>query len=68
MTKKTDSMTIEDKITQLETLVAWFDSDEFVLEQAMSRYDEAQKLAAEIQAELAKLKHTIERVDTAEAS
>ncbi|HCH33908.1 MAG: hypothetical protein UY35_C0033G0008 [Candidatus Saccharibacteria bacterium GW2011_GWC2_48_9] len=65
MTKK-DNPTIEEKIAMLEQKVAWFDGDEFVLEQAMDRYDEAQKLADEIQVELADLKNTIERVNLTE--
>lgn len=65
MTKNTDQ-TIEEKIAKLEEMVAWFDSDEFVLEQAMDTYKKAQLLADEIQADVAKLKHDIERVDPAE--
>jgi len=65
MTKK-DNPTIEEKIAMLEQKVAWFDGDEFALEQAMDRYDEAQKLADEIQVELADLKNTIERVNLTE--
>lgn len=61
MTKNNDT-TIEQKIEQLEQAVAWFDSDEFVLEQATSRYEQAQKLADEIQRDIAGLKNTIEQV------
>ncbi|QHN42559.1 hypothetical protein GII36_01685 [Candidatus Mycosynbacter amalyticus] len=61
MTKNNDT-TIEQKIEQLEQAVAWFDSDEFVLEQATSCYEQAQKLADEIQRDIAGLKNTIEQV------
>ena len=60
MTK--NNMTIEQKIEQLEKAVSWFDSDEFVLEQATERYEATQKLADEIQQDIANLKHTIELV------
>lgn len=63
---KNDNETVEQKIATLEQKVAWFDGDEFVLEQAMDRYEEAQKLADEIQADLSDLKNTIERVNLAE--
>lgn len=44
---------------QLETMVAWFDSDEFSLEQAMDTYKKAEKLAAEIDQELSEYKNEI---------
>lgn len=60
---KNNQPTIEEKIATLEKLVAWFDSDDFVLEAALVKYDEAQKLAAEIEQDIAKLRNTIERVN-----
>lgn len=56
------SNTIEQKISELEKLVAWFDSDEFELEKAMGQYEKAQVLAAEIEADVATLKNSIEQV------
>lgn len=53
---------VEEKIVTLEKLVAWFDGDEFVLEESLGKYEEARKLADEIQQDLANLKHTIEQV------
>ena len=61
----TTKETIEQKITRLEKSVAWFSSDEFVLSEAMQRYDDTQKLADEIQGALADMKLEIERVDEA---
>ena len=60
---KNNQPTIEEKIAILEKLVAWFDSDDFVLEEALAKYDEAQKLAAEIGQDIATLKNTIEQVN-----
>lgn len=54
--------TIEEKIAELEKLVAWFDSDEFELEQAMEKYESARNLAADIEQDIAALKNTIEQV------
>lgn len=55
--------TIEDKIAELEQRVAWFDSDEFRLDQAIERYTEAEKLSNEITKELTELKNTIIKAD-----
>lgn len=54
--------TIEQKISELEKLVAWFDSDEFELEKAMGEYEKARALAEEIERDVASLKNTIEQV------
>ena len=39
--------------------MAWFESDEFTLGEAVERYQQVQQQAAAIQAELAELRHTI---------
>ena len=57
MTSK--NKTIEERIAALEQAVAWFDSDEFTLGEAVERYQQVQQQAAAIQADLAKLRHTI---------
>lgn len=57
MTSK--NKTIEERIAALEQAVAWFESDEFTLGEAVERYQQVQQQAAAIQAELAKLRHTI---------
>lgn len=56
---KQNKQTIEDKIAELERQVAWFDSEEFALEQAIDRYKEAEKLSTQITKELQELKNTI---------
>ena len=57
MTSK--NKTIEERIAALEQAVAWFESDEFTLDEAVERYQQVQQQAAAIQAELAELRHTI---------
>ena len=57
MTSK--NKTIEERIAALEQAVAWFESDEFTLGEAVERYQQVQQQAAAIQAELAELMHTI---------
>ena len=51
--------TIQDKMEQLDTLIAWFDSDEFQLEGAFDRFKQAEELAVEIEKELDEMKNDI---------
>lgn len=50
---------IAEKTIQLNELVSWFDGDEFELEQAIDKFAEAEKLAAEIEADLLAMKNNI---------
>lgn len=62
--------TIQEKTLQLNELVAWFDSDDFTLEQALDKFRQAEVLAAEIELDLSTLKNEItvikQKFDTAE--
>ena len=51
--------TVQTKLALLHEKVAWFDSDEFELEQAIDKFAEAEKLAEEIEADLTGLKNEI---------
>jgi len=51
--------TIAEKTTKLNEMVAWFDSDEFELEQALEKFKEAEKLAREIERDLQTMKNEI---------
>jgi exodeoxyribonuclease VII small subunit len=53
---------IAEKTAKLDELVAWFDSDQFELEQALDKFTEAEKLANEIERDLLGLKNNIEVV------
>jgi exonuclease VII small subunit len=61
MTKSND-MTIQQKIIELDALVAWFDSDDFVLETALEKFKTAETLAEDIEKDLAALKNEIQVV------
>jgi exodeoxyribonuclease VII small subunit len=61
MTKNNET-TIQEKIAQLDTLVAWFDSDEFTLETALDQFKAAELLASEIEKDLKSLKNEIQVV------
>lgn len=56
---KAKTSSVRDKMAKLDALVAWFDSDEFELEQAMDKFAEAKKMADEIESDLMELKNTI---------
>lgn len=62
MSEKNNS--IAEKTAQLDRLIAWFDGDEFELEQALDKFKAAEKLAAEIEHDLLKLKNDIQVVKT----
>lgn len=51
--------TIEAKLEQLRTAVQWFESEDFTVEEAMSRFEAASKLATEIEHELEAVKNTV---------
>lgn len=57
MTKK--KLTIEEKIQQLEHDVAWFESDDFVLDEAIERYQKVAAASEEIEQELQALETTV---------
>lgn len=50
---------IQEKTSELTRLVAWFDSDNFKIEEALDKYKEAEKLANEIENDLNLLKNEI---------
>ncbi len=52
--------TIQDKTADLEKLVAWFDSDEFSLEEAIGQFKRAEEMASDIEKDLLSLKNEIE--------
>lgn len=53
---------IQDKTAELNELVAWFDSDDFVLEKAVDQFKQAEQLAEEIEKDLASIRNDIQVV------
>jgi len=51
--------TLNKKMAELDAIVAWFDGEDFKLEDAMDNFKTAEKLAEEIRAELAEFKNEI---------
>ncbi|MBR5389525.1 exodeoxyribonuclease VII small subunit [Candidatus Saccharibacteria bacterium] len=56
-------MSINDKITKLNTATQWFYSDDFNLDEAETKYKEAFNLAKEIEKDLDELKNHIEIIN-----
>ena len=55
--------TITEKIKKLDEATSWFYSDEFKLDEATDRYQNAIKLAKEIEKDLSELKNKIEIIE-----
>ncbi len=51
--------TISQKTKELSELVAWFDSEDFSLEESIDKFKQAEKLASEIEKDLHSLKNEI---------
>jgi len=51
--------TIEEKMNELRTLAAWFESDEFSLSQAAERFEAAASLARDIERSLSEMENTV---------
>ena len=58
-----EQKTITSKIKELEQATDWFYSDEFELDRAVKKYEQATALAREIEKDLAELKNKIEVID-----
>ena len=59
MSDKNNATSIADRLTQLNQLVAWFESDDFTIEEALDKFAEAEKLAKTIDEELSVFKNKI---------
>jgi len=59
---KNDPKTVQEKLTDLSELVAWFQGSSFSLEEALDKYKTAEALAEEIEKDLTALKNDIKIV------
>lgn len=50
---------LQEKMDQLNQLIAWFDGDDFALEEAIDTFKAAETLAHDIEEELASFKNDI---------
>ncbi|QHU93653.1 hypothetical protein GWK78_01215 [Candidatus Saccharibacteria bacterium oral taxon 488] len=56
---KTNDKTIEQMMTELNERIAWFQGDDFNLDEAKQRFIEARQLAKDITAALDNMQHDI---------
>lgn len=65
MPKKSESKTptITEKLAQLDQQIEWFYGDDFQLDEAVKKYQEANQLAKEIDQSLSELKNQVEVVE-----
>lgn len=61
MSKNTKS--IEEKITDLEQQVAWFDGEDFKIEEAIDKYKSAKEIAEAIQKDIDELKNEVKLIN-----
>lgn len=52
--------TIAQSLEEFESVVAWFDGENFELEEALEKYRQAEALAKEIEKQLAQVKNEVE--------
>jgi exonuclease VII small subunit len=60
--KSAADKTVQDKLSELSELVAWFQSPAFKLEDALDKFKQSEVLAEEIEKDLTKLKNDIKVV------
>ena len=54
-----DNRSLREQMEQLEEILAWFDSDEFGLEAAVERYQQAARVAEQIDQRLTEIKNKV---------
>lgn len=52
--------TTSEKIEKLEALLAWFESEEITIEEALVKYEQALQLSKELEAQLTNAKNKVE--------
>lgn len=63
MSKSDKKLTLSQKIAELDAQVEWFYGDEFLLDEALEKYQNASKLAQEIEEDLKVLQNKITVLD-----
>lgn len=54
--------TISQMLAELDERVSWFESEDFVLEEAVEKFNEAEQLAKQIEKELGSFKNKINKL------
>lgn len=56
---KKNDVTVSEQLRQLDELIAWFDQDDFDLDEALKKFDEGVKLTEALEARLGELDNKI---------
>lgn len=59
MSEKKHEKTLSKQLQELDEIIAWFDRDDFDLDEALQKFDDGVKLSDEIEARLGKLENNI---------
>jgi exodeoxyribonuclease VII small subunit len=59
LNQNNNSETINEKMIRLNSLVSWFESDNFTVEKAIEKYRQAEALAKDIERELNEFKNEV---------
>lgn len=59
----TNKPTIEERIQELEQLLAWFESDEVTVTESLKKYERAQQLASELEVALSEAKNKVTEIE-----
>ena len=54
--------TFKEKIKQLEDIVAWFDSEDVDLDEAVEKYEQGAKLAKELKADISGIENKVRKI------
>ena len=60
-TKKT-SLSFEERLAELETILEWFESDDVTLENSIAQFERGMTLASELQKDLSKAENKVEQI------
>lgn len=60
--KSDQELSLDEKITKLNELVAWFESDEFALDSATDKYQQAKDLLVDIEKDINSLEQVFQVV------
>lgn len=60
MSNPSNKQTVNKKLEHLEQIVAWFESEEITIEESIKKYEQALKLARDIEVQLAESKNQVE--------
>ena len=59
MSKQTNEPSLQQQMARLDELAAWFEQEDFDIEEALKKFDEATELAVTVKARLGELENNI---------